>query len=225
MAKIGLSERDLAMISFVNYFGKSYGEVLHKCFFPDTSLQVCKNRLSVLKNKYKIFKHTLTGAISPKYYISLSEAGKRFVEEEMGENANDCFFALTTLNHSILEQLTYFALTRAGKEVVKTNVSNWSKQHHHTPDFYYKNGEKLVYIEVEISKKTHESYNKIFANMLKDDVSNVIYIAKNEKWKNIFLNFLPKFEGLRVADIETFFDTALKEGKIIADKQKDILNG
>lgn len=225
MVKIGLTDRDLAMIRFVNYFGKTYAEVLHKCFFADTSLQVCKNRISVIKNKYNIFKHTLTGAISPKYYISLTEAGKRFLEDEMEAKANDCFFALTTLNHSVLEQLTYFALTSAGKEVVKTKVSDWSKTHRHTPDFYYMNGEKMVYVEVEISKKTRENYNKIFENMLKDGVSNVIYIAKSEKWKEIFLNFLPKFEGLRVADIDTFFDIATKEGKLIADEQKDILNG
>lgn len=220
--QLGLTKRDLELINFINFFGKSYAEVLHKCFFNETSLQVAKNRISVLKNKYKILKHSPTGAVSPKYYLSLSEAGKRFVEEEMGEDANNCFFSLTTLQHNINEQLTYFALTRAGKEVIKTRVSEFSKNHRHTPDFYYKNGEKMVYVEIENNKKTRDAYNKIFENILKDGISNIIYIAKDEKWKEIFLNFLPKFEGLRVADIETFFNTAVKEGKIVADKQKEI---
>ena len=217
---IGLSQRDINILLFINEFGKSYAEVLHKCFFPDTSLQVCKNRISVLKNKYKLLKHTPTGAISPKYYISLSEQGKKFIFEELGEDAKSCFFALSTLQHNIYEQLTYYALLRVGKEPKRAKVVNWSKTHHHTPDLVYTNGDKMVYVEIEISRKSSEVYNTLFDKILKDGVSNIIYLAKDEKWKNKFLEVLPKWDGLRVADIENFFNNALKDGKIVAEKQQ-----
>ena len=220
MVKNGLSQRDIDLLLFINEFGKSYAEVLHKCFFPDTSLQVTKNRISVLKNKYKLLKHTPTGAITPKYYISLSEQGKKFVFEELGEDAKSCFFALSTLQHNIYEQLTYYALLRAGKEPKRAKVVNWSKTHHHTPDLVYMNGDKMVYVEIEISRKSSEVYNSIFDKVLKDGVSNMIYIAKNEEWKNKFLTILPKWDKLRVADIDTFFNNAIIENKIVADKQQ-----
>ena len=222
MTNIGLSQRDINILLFINEFGKSYAEVLHKCFFPDTSLQVCKNRISVLKNKYKLLKHTPTGAISPKYYISLSEQGKKFIFEELGEDAKSCFFALSTLHHNMYEQLVYFALTKANKQPTRAKVVSWSKEHHHTPDLVYYNGEKMVYVEIEISRKSNEVYNSIFEKILKDGVSNIIYLAKDEKWKSKFLEVLPKWEGLRVADIESFFNSAVKDGKIVADKQQII---
>lgn len=220
MVKNGLSQRDIDLLLFINEFGKSYAEVLHKCFFSETSLQVTKNRISVLKNKYKLLKHTPTGAITPKYYISLSEQGKKFVFEELGEDAKSCFFALSTLQHNIYEQLTYYALLRAGKEPKRAKVVNWSKTHHHTPDLVYMNGDKMVYVEIEISRKSQEVYNSIFEKVLKDGVSNIIYLAKDEKWKKKFLEVLPKWDGLRVADIENFFNNALKDGKIVAEKQQ-----
>ncbi len=222
MAKLGLSQRDLDILLFINEFGKSYAEVLHKCFFSETSLQVCQNRISVLKSKYKLINHTPTGAVSPKYYISLSEAGKRFIFEELGEDVKSCFFALSTLHHNIYEQLVYFALLKAGKEPQRAKVVSWSKTHHHTPDLVYYNGDKMVYVEIEISRKSQEVYNSIFEKILKDGVSNIIYIAKDEKWKSKFLEVLPKWEGLRVADIESFFNSAVKDGKIVADKQQKI---
>ena len=222
MTNIGLSQRDINILLFVNEFGKSYAEVLHKCFFSNTSLQVCKNRISVLKNKYKLLKHTPTGAISPKYYISLSEQGKKFIFEELGEDAKSCFFALSTLQHNMYEQLVYFALTKANKQPTRAKVVSWSKEHHHTPDLVYYNGEKMVYVEIEISRKSQEVYNSIFEKVLKDGVSNIIYLTKDEKWKNKFLEVLPKWDGLRVADIESFFNSAVKDGKIVADKQQII---
>ena len=222
MVKNGLSERDINLLLFINEFGKSYAEVLHKCFFSETSLQVTKNRISVLKNKYKLLKHTPTGAISPKYYISLSEQGKKFIFEELGEDAKSCFFALSTLHHNMYEQLVYFALTKANKQPTRAKVVSWSKEHHHTPDLVYYNGEKMVYVEIEISRKSNEVYNSIFEKILKDGVSNIIYLAKDEKWKSKFLEVLPKWDGLRVADIESFFNSAVKDGKIVADKQQII---
>lgn len=220
MTNIGLSQRDINILLFINEFGKSYAEVLHLCFFSNTSLQVCKNRISVLKNKYKLLKHTPTGAISPKYYISLSEQGKKFIFEELGEDAKSCFFALSTLQHNMYEQLVYFALLKAGKEPQRAKVVLWSKEHHHTPDLVYYNGEKMVYVEIEISRKSNEVYNSIFEKIIKDGVSNIIYITKDEKWKSKFLEVLPNFSGLRVSDIDAFFDEATKNGKIVADKQQ-----
>ena len=220
MTNIGLSQRDINILLFINEFGKSYAEVLHKCFFSETSLQVCKNRISVLKNKYKLIKHTPTGAISPKYYISLSEQGKKFIFEELGEDAKSCFFALSTLQHNMYEQLVYFALTKANKQPTRAKVVSWSKTHHHTPDLVYYNGDKMVYVEIEISRKSSEVYNTLFDKILKDGVSNIIYLAKDEKWKSKFLEVLPKWEGLRVADIESFFNSAVKDGKIVAEKQQ-----
>ncbi len=217
---IGLSQRDINILLFINEFGKSYAEILHKCFFPNTSLQVCKNRISVLKSKYKLLKHTPTNAISPKYYISLSEQGKKFIFEELGEDAKSCFFALSTLQHNMYEQLVYFALLKAGKEPQRAKVVSWSKTHHHTPDLVYYNGDKMVYVEIEISRKSSEVYNTLFDKILKDGVSNIIYITKDEKWKSKFLEVLPNFSGLRVADIDAFFDEATKNGKIVADKQQ-----
>ena len=221
MVKTGLSQRDIDILLFINEFGKSYSEIIHKCFFSNTSEQVCKNRLTVLKTKYNLIKHTATDAISPRYYISLTEAGKRYIYEELGVEYNPCFFSLSSLNHNFYEQLVFFALKKAGKEPMRTKVIKWSKEHNHTPDIAYCNGEKLVYVEIEISRKSTEVYNKIFNNIIKDGVSNIIYLAKDEKWKDRFLTILPKFDGLRVADIDTFFDIATKEGKIVADKQEN----
>lgn len=217
----GLTERDLEILKFINLFGKSYMEVLSKCFFPNAnSTQVCRNRLNVLKNKYKLLKYVETGAMSPRHYIALSEMGKRFLEDEEAETINNTYFSFATMQHNMYEQLVAFALTKAGKKVERTKVLDWSKTHHHTPDLIYYNDDKLVYVEIELSKKTREAYDTIFKKIVKDGVSNILYIAKNEKWKKIFLEFFPKWDGLRVAEIEEFFDNCVIHQKVKGDKQQ-----
>lgn len=220
MVNLGITERDLEILKFINFFGKSYVEVISKCFFPKAkTIQVCRNRLATLKNKYKLIKYTETGAIAPRSYISLSEGGRAYFENELGIPLTNTFFSLATLSHNINEQITCYALQRVGKEVIRTTVKNWSKNHHHTPDLAYYNKDKLVYVEIENTKKTRESYDTLFEKFIKDGVSNVIYVAKSEKWKNIYLEFLPKWDKLRVADIDSFFDNAIENGKIKADRQ------
>ncbi|MCT7466982.1 hypothetical protein N5T78_10350 [Aliarcobacter cryaerophilus] len=216
----GITERDLEMLKFINFFGKSYLEVLAKCFFPTaSSSQVCRNRLNVLKNKYKLIKFIETGALSPRSYVALSDMGKRFLEDELQIIPNNTYFSFATMQHNMYEQLVAFGLMKAGKEVQRTKVLEWSKGHHHTPDLIYYNGDKLVYVEIELTKKTRETYDNIFKKIIQDGVSNVIYIAKDEKWKKIFLEFLPSFDGLRVADFDSFFENCVEKNKVTGDKK------
>lgn len=220
--KSGITKRDIEILKFINFFGKSYLEVLHRCFFADAKTsQVCRNRLNVLKNKYKLIKMVETGALSPRNYIALSDMGKRFIEDELQVIPNNTYFSFATMQHNMFEQLVAFGLMKAGKEVQRTKILDWSKTHHHTPDLIYMNGDKLVYVEIELNKKTREAYDGIFKKIVQDGVSNIIYIAKDEKWKNIFLEFLPQFDGLRVADFESFFENCVINNKVSGDKKNE----
>lgn len=216
-AKNYFTERDISLLKFINYFGKSYAEVLAEVFFAGGK-QICKNRINVLKNKYGLVKFNKTGAMSPQNYITLTASGARFLEDR-GVDIKSPHFSLVTLQHNIVEQLSYHALTLAGKNVERCTVSTWGSSHNHTPDLVYQEGEKLVYVEIELTKKSQKKLAEIFQSIEKDGVSVVLYVCENEKAVESYKTYFPRWDKLRFTSIDKMLETAKTEKKIKGEKQ------
>lgn len=218
---LGLTKRDLDIIELVGTFGKSYVKVIHKCFYNHTSEQVAKNRVSKLVNKYKILRFKETELASPRNYVLLTEQGQRFFLDIFGYEPANAYLSPVTAKHNMMEQLIFYALRRAGKNVSRANVKEWSKKHHHTPDLFYTDDSgNFIYVEIELTRKSNSAYSEIFRKVIKDNVKNIIYITDTEQAKKTLLRVLPKYDKLRVECIERFFDVAINENKIRAERQE-----
>lgn len=211
--KLPLTERDRDILIFIATFGKSYFDVIAKTFYRGGSEQVCRNRLGVLKNKYSLIKNVGTGTTVPRYYIALTEAGKRAVEL-WGIESKQPHFSLVTMRHNMIEQLTYYVLWKLGENVSRTIVKEWKEKHRHTPDLIIEEDNKLSYIEIELTKKTQNRYKEIFLNSDKDGADRIIYVCEDEKVMQRFKEFMPKFDKLHFITIDGLFES-LDNGKLI----------
>jgi hypothetical protein len=249
-----ITKRDFGILKLMGEFGgKTFTPVLAKTFWHGKKIpvQASRDRINILKNKYKLLKLIPSGLMSPKNVIALSEYGKRFTEDE-GIKNTFVSFSPVTVNHLILEQITYFWLQEIGKNPKRTVVKNWalrkkreiseseetkfvveqvksddwSKQnkYNHTPDIAYKIKEKLVYVEVELSKKRPEGYIDIFNKIKKDGVKSVLYVFESKKKMLSIGKVLPIWDKVFYVDIDTLIESA-QTGKLGAIKQEDFLRG
>lgn len=178
-----LTERDNDLLMMIAYFGKSYLSVLEVTFFNDTSKQYARKRtIDVLANKYKLLKVTNTGLASPRSYVALSEAGRRYVTDVLGmfeEDVVQPYFSLATMKHNWYEQIVYYFLKKNGRDVKRTIIKNWSKGHKHTPDLMFEVNGKMNYVEVELNKKSPQKYVEIFSASIKDGANGMVYVCED----------------------------------------------
>lgn len=216
-------ERDYEILKFLAFFGKSYVETLHKTFFYKKHLQACKNRLSVLKNKYKVLRYKKTGLLKPSNYIVLTDFGKEICVDKDFFLKKSTFFSLSSVSHNMLEQETYFWFSKIRKIEI-ASVFNESKKFSHIPDFfYYTSKGNLVFIECELTKKSKSRYLDIFSKITKDEVSTILYITRSKEDCFRFAKIMPYSEKVRFCDIDTLRDFILLEKKIKSFSINEIL--
>lgn len=214
-----ITSRDNQIFELMSKFGgKTFIPVLAKTFFK--SEQVARNRLNILK-KDKMIKYVPTGLMSPRNAIYPTENGIRYFQE-IGLRTLRTDVSTSQVEHLMLEQITYFYLKKIGKDVQRTIVKNWSKEHHHTPDLRYEHKGKHVYVEIERTHKRPDVLAKIMSNMKKDDIHIVIYVFENDKKMKQIGSKIPIFEKAYYVTIDQLIQSA-KDGKIGAVKQLDYL--
>lgn len=221
-----ITDRDLQMFNLMSKFGgKMFIEVLVQTLWLDkvNAKQQARNRLTKLRNEgYLLSKET--GLVSPRTAFVLSEKGKDYVFNEFDKKISKISISASTTEHLMIEMVSYFWLNKLNKEPIRTTVSEWSKEHKHTPDIAYYKDDKVIYVEIERTVKSAGGYNNIFVNIIKDDVHRVLYIVENEKRVLQFARALPKSEKLMLVSIDEFVKNASELNKIGAKYQKEILN-
>ena len=113
-----ITKRDEEILKFINFFGKTYTKVLEKTFFP--SFSAAENRVANLK-KQDIISFWNTNLVSPRRAIVLSESTKNYFERHLDIKVKKTKIHLSTIEHNIIEQITFFWLQKIG-EVKRTVV-------------------------------------------------------------------------------------------------------
>lgn len=224
-----LTERDKAILLLMSEFGgKTYSEVLERTFWYGKAvpLQQSRDRMSVLKNKYKVIKLLKTGLMKPQNGWAFSEFGRRFVNEELGLDVGVVFSSPVTTWHNIFEQITYYWLKKAGKDVSRTVVKDWSVSHKHTPDLlYFHNGDtsKPIYVEIELNAKAPSRYTDLFTKSTADGVFSFLYVFESVQAMKTIGKKLPTFSRLYFVDIDTLIKSVASGKGLGAVKQSDFL--
>lgn len=222
-----LQKRDYEVLDIMaNFGGKTFRAVLAETAFRGlkNADQQAANRIQKLKKSMKIFKFMETGLNKHKYALSFSGKGVELMRD-MGYNiANKSVMSPQSINHMILEQITFYYLKKMGKKVKRTVVAKWGKEHAHTPDLMYEldNGGK-VYVEIELNKKSPERYTDTFIKMRKDGVKSVLYVFENEKRMRQIGRILPVWDKLYYITKDQLIECYENGEKLKATKQKDFL--
>jgi len=221
-----LQKRDLEMLDIMaNFGGKTFKRVLVETCFRGLKnpLQQVANRLYKLKKSLKIFKYVETGLSKNKYAIALNKNGVDLLNDMGYELSQSIVISPQTVNHTILEQITFYYLKKLGKDVERTIVANWRKEHFHTPDLMYrlKDG-SMVYVEIELSKKSPQRYIDTFTKMKKDGVKSVLYVFENEKKMKQIGRVIPTWDKLFYITKDELIE-CFENGKLKAKKQIEVL--
>lgn len=214
-----ITKRDEEILKFINFFGKSYQEVLAKTFFP--SLSSTKNRMVALK-KQDIISYWNTNLISPRKAIVLSQSTVLYFERHLDIKVKKAKLHLSTIQHNIIEQIAFFWLQKIG-EVKRTVVINDSKNLNHTPDFILFSQGKKINIEVELTKKTEKRYKEIIFKSVKDGADYILYIVKKKEDVKSFAEYLPRSNKLMFIDIDSLIHNIKTTGKINPIFQEQLL--
>jgi len=220
-----LTKRDQEILFLTaNFGGKIFVDVLEKTLWHGYSNAYvqARNRMQKLSNKYHLFIKKPTGLIKPRNAYVLSERGKDIVRTLFEINITNVSLSNVTVEHTMMEMITFYYLKMLDKKPLRTIVKNWSVKHYHTPDLVYEHEKGLIYVEIEKTVKSGGAYNSIFVNMIKDDVYKVLYVVENEKRVQQFARNLPTSEKIMLVSIDTLIENA-QNGKIGAVSQKNIL--
>lgn len=220
------SERDIKLFEIIaNFGGKTYVDVLEKTLWlgKKNAYQQSLNRVRKLIQEKKLLKLVSTGLVSPRHAIVLTGLGKTYVEEEFGIIINEIHISAVTIRHTILEQISWYYLDYIGNNVDRTIVKNWSKNHAHTPDLFYKKNNKSVYVEIETSKKTNSVYESLFVKIRQDEADVVLYIFEDNKKMEQIGKVMPLWDKIYLVSIEELIENATKNKKIGFKSQKDFL--
>lgn len=222
-----LQERDLEMLDIMaNFGGKTFKRVLAETCFRGLKnpLQQVANRLYKIKKSMKIFKYVETGLAKNKYAIALNKSGVDLLNNMGHELSQSVVISPQTVNHTILEQITFYYLKKLGKNVQRTIVANWRKEHFHTPDLMYKiNDGNMVYVEIELSKKSPQRYIDTFTKMRKDGVKSVLYVFENDKKMRQIGRIIPVWDKVFYITKDELIE-CFDNGKLKAKKQIEVLN-
>lgn len=214
-----ITKRDEEILKFINFFGKTYTKVLEKTFFP--SFSAAENRVANLK-KQDIISFWNTNLVSPRRAIVLSESTKNYFERHLDIKVKKTKIHLSTIEHNIIEQITFFWLQKIG-EVKRTVVFNDSKDLNHTPDFILFSQEKKINIEIEITKKTEKRYKEIIFKSSKDGADYILYVVKKKEDIKRFAEYLPRSNKLMFIDINSLIHNIKTTGKINPIFQEQLL--
>jgi len=222
----GLTKRDMELFDIMAAFnGVTYNPALIKSVYYGTKEQTMRNRLQILRKKKRLIRYKLTNLLKPKYAILLTQEGKAFIEEAFGARVGDPNPAPMTINHLIVEQIVYYWLKKAGRDVERTIVKRWrEKGYNHTPDLAYKTKKGLVYVEVELTVKRPHSYIDIFKRIKADNPTAVLYVFKDEKKMKSIGTKIPLWDKIRYTTVDRLINGVLENGKIDAVKQVDYIN-
>ena len=222
-----LQERDLEMLDIMaNFGGKTFKRVLAETCFRGLKnpLQQVANRLYKLKKSMKIFKYVETGLSKNKYAIALNKSGVDLLNDMGYELRQSIVISPQTVNHTILEQITFYYLKKLGKDVQRTIVANWRKEHFHTPDLMYRLSDgNMVYVEIELSKKSPQRYIDTFTKMKKDGVKSVLYVFESDKKMRQIGRIIPVWDKVFYITKDELLIECFDNGKLKAKKQIEIL--
>jgi len=221
----GLTPRDMELFDIMASFnGVTYNPALIKSVYYGTKEQTMRNRLQVLRKKKRLIRYKLTNLLKPKYAILLTQEGKAFVEEAFGVRVSDPNPAPMTIKHLIHEQIVYYWLKKAGRDVERTIVRKWrEKGYKHTPDLVYHTKKGLVYVEVELTLKRPHSYIEMFKRVKIDNPSVILYVFENERKMKTIGTKIPLWDKIRYTTIDMLIEGVLNDGKIKAIKQTDYI--
>lgn len=214
-----ITKRDEEILKFINFFGKTYTKVLEKTFFP--SFSAAENRVANLK-KQDIISFWNTNLVSPRRAIVLSESTKNYFERHLDIKVKKTKIHLSTIEHNIIEQITFFWLQKIG-EVKRTVVFNDSKDLNHTPDFILFSQEKKINIEIEITKKTEKRYKEIIFKSVKDGADYMLYVLRKKEDVKSFAEYMPRSNKLMFIDIDSLIFNIKTTGKISPIFQEELL--
>ena len=221
-----LQERDWEFLNIMAHFGgKTFRRVLAEtCFLGlKNPLQQSANRIYKLKKSMKLFKYIETGLSKNKYVIALSKSGTELLNESGYNIKASVTISPQTVNHTILEQISFYWLLKMGKKVERTIIARWSKEHNHTPDLMYSlDSGEMIYVEVELSKKSPQRYIDTFTKMKKDGVKSVLYVFENEKKMKQIGRVIPTWDKLFYITKDELIE-CFENGKLKAKKQIEVL--
>lgn len=229
VATDGLSDRDRDILRMIGEFGgKTFIEVLERTYWHGRAVptQQARDRVQKLKKKYKLLRSVPTGLMKPRNAIALTDFGKRWVKDETDIDTGTLFLSPVTAWHNIYEQIAWYWLRMAGREVSRTIVKRWSADHKHTPDLlYFHNGDekKPVYVEIELNPKNNDRMLKIFKNMDADRIHAVLYVYENEKRMKQYGRKLPINDKVYLTNIDDLIRNVEGTGKVGAIPQIDFI--
>lgn len=209
-----------------NFNGKIYLPVLEKTlwFFDQKTKKLYKNgkqqainRLNSLV-KMGLLKTKMTGLMNPQKVFILTNEGKRYCEEEFDIEVGEVYHSFSTIEHTILEQITFYYLNKAGLNPFRTIKSEWLKdeKHKYCPDLaYFDPNGKLVYVECERTKKsTPDRYNRVMELSIEDGAEKVLYVFSDEKIaEKSFKLFPSEWENLEI----TYLDYMMSSFKVLGN--------
>jgi hypothetical protein len=212
-----LTKRDIEVLKFINIFGYSFNDVLGVLFWntPETS----KGRLRKLELA-KLIRFKTTGLISPRRAVFLTEQAKTFLLDIGVEEINNKKdVAMHTIEHLILEQKTYYHLSKIGN-VERTTVYKHHSKLNHIPDMIYNN---KFFIEIEITQKSKNNYKALVSKASKEEDIKMVYIVKNKDFAVTLAKSLPKWSRLYFIDYDNLIYNIENIGKIKPYKQSDLI--
>lgn len=217
-----LTDRDLEMLKFINVYGRTFLPVLGRTFF--NSEQQARNRINKLFAQ-KIVSYWNTGLQTPRRAVVLSSDARSYFENELDITPKKVQISMTTINHNMVEQMAHYWLSKIGS-VERTSVAKHGALMHHVPDMILTlpSGAR-VFVEIETQRKSHPRYEDIFFKANKGDPAQVLYVLPRADQVQSFANFLPKWEKIRVIDIDTLIENVQKTGKVSAKAQNDLRIG
>ena len=225
----GLSKRDHGVLRMMGEFGgKTFNEVLERTYWYGLKVptQQARDRVQKLKNKYKLVRLKATGLMKPRNAIALTDFGTRWVKEETDIEVSTFFLSPVTAWHNIYEQIVWYWLRKADREVSRTIVKKWSVNHKHTPDLLYfhdKDEKKPIYVEIELNPKNKDRMLRIFNNIHLDGVYAVLYVYENEKRMKQYGRKLPVSNKVYLTNIDDLINSVSSTGKVGAMSQLEFM--
>ncbi len=214
-----ITERDRALLYFVNIFGYSFNTVVGSGTLwasPETS----KGRLKKLED-WKLIRFKNTGLMTPRRAFFLTERAKNYLRELGIDNINNKKeVSIQSVEHLMLEQKVYFILSKIG-EVERTTVYTHHNKLNHVPDMIYNNS---YFLEIEITQKNKNQYKEIVSRMGKEkNLKGVVYVTKNLEFAKTLAKSLPTWDRLFFIDFDTLYTNIKEHQKIKPFKQFDLI--
>ncbi|MDL1957632.1 MAG: hypothetical protein LWW95_11410 [Candidatus Desulfofervidus auxilii] len=218
MIKIKYNQKELEILIFISYFGRSYAEVLGKTFYK--SVQGARNKISHMKKK-GLIKLVPTGLTQPRNAVTLPKSTKDLLLD-LGYIPKVHRGSISQIHHNIIEQIAYYHLSKLG-EVTRTSVWHHKNTYHAVPDLIVQTQIHTIAIEVETHQKGNPKYKDFVKRSSQDNFDRILYITPNKKLMKTIANNMPTWDKLFFIDIETMIENINIYNKIKPYSQKQLL--